>query len=318
MKNLIPLFFVLFLVSCQEDNKLEAEIATIPMDVEVHRFDQKFAKATPETLPHLKDEYPYLFPENIADSVWVEMLSDTLQNELESEVNIAFADFNSETEELENAFRHFKYYFPEFITPKVVTVISEVDYRNKVIAADDLLLIGLDNYLGEDHKFYVGIQDYIAKNLKKERIVNDVVEVYGKQLINQPKDRTFLAQMVYYGKILYLKDKILPESSDALKIGYTEKEMDWANTNEEEIWRYFIENELLYDTDSQLQSRFINLAPFSKFRLQLDNESPPQLGQYIGWQIVRQFAEKNEAMSLRKVLNLPAKTIFENSSYRPK
>ena len=39
--------------------------------------------------------------------------------------------------------------------------------------------------------------------------------------------------------------------------------MKWALTNEEQIWRYFIEHEVLYDTDSELQRRFINLAPFS-------------------------------------------------------
>ena len=35
-----------------------------------------------------------------------------------------------------------------------------------------------------------------------------------------------------------------------------------ATMNEEQIWRYFIENDLLYSTDTQLNKRFIENAPF--------------------------------------------------------
>jgi len=60
------------------------------------------------------------------------------------------------------------------------------------------------------------------------------------------------------------------------------------------------------------------LAPFSKFRLELDRESPPQLGQYMGWQIVRQFAEKNEEVSLQELLQMEADQIFKKSNYKPR
>jgi hypothetical protein len=38
------------------------------------------------------------------------------------------------------------------------------------------------------------------------------------------------------------------------------------------MWRYFIEKELLYSVDQKLIPRFINMAPFSKFYLEIDNE----------------------------------------------
>lgn len=318
MKYLVGLILLLGLFSCEEENKLEEEIAQIPIDFQVDRFDVEFAKASAEELPRLKKEYPFLFPPRYADSLWIQQMNDTIQLELERETQKAFPDFKKEKENITSLFQHFKYYFPQFKAPRVVTMISEVDYRNKVVATDSLLLISLDTYLGEDHQFYDGMQVYLRKNFRKGQLVNDIAFEYANQLIESPKGRSFLDQMIYYGKILYLKDKVLPKMSDADKMGYTDKELKWAQANEDQIWRYFIDRELIYETDSELRARFINLAPFSKFRLELDNESPPQIGQYIGWQIVRQFAQKNESITLKQLLTLDAEHIFKEANFKPR
>lgn len=305
--------------SCEDERKVEQEISKIPVEVDVTRFDQVFAEASPEDLPKLKEDYPLLFPKAYPDSIWLNTMKDTIQQEINKEVTKAFPSFEEETQEIEHLFQHLKYYFPtKFKVPKVITVTSEVDYKNKVIAADSVLLISLDTYLGEEHKFYVGLQQYLKKNFRKEQILPDIAFAYGEQYVPQPDSRTLLASMIYYGKILYLKDKLIPEYSDAEKMGYTEDEMEWARANEEQIWRYFIEHEILFDTNSNLQKRFINLAPFTKFRLQLDSESPPQLGQYMGWQIVRQFVNKNPDLSLKEVLQKEAEQIFKESNYKPR
>ncbi|MDT0293370.1 gliding motility lipoprotein GldB [Mesonia ostreae] len=314
----LSFFILLAFASCKNDAGLEKEIAKIPIDFQVDRFDMEFAQASSEDLPRLKKKYPFLFPAQYSDSLWINQMEDEVQLELEEEVQKAFPDFESEKDEIISLFQHFKYYFPEFKAPHVVTIISEVDYRNKVVATDSLLLISLDTYLGEDHKFYDGMQVYLKKNFIEEQLPSDIAFEYAQQLLGEEKGRSFLEQIIYYGKILYVKDKVLPFMEDARKIGYTSKEIEWAQANEEQIWRYFIEKELLYKTDNDLRARFINIAPFSKFRLNLDNESPPQIGQYIGWQIVRQFANKNERITLKQLLTLDAECIFKEANFKPK
>src|SRR5690606_39015487 len=121
----------------------------------------------------------------------------------------------------------------------------------------------------------------------------------------------------YYGKILYLKDKWLPDVPDEDKIGYTAEELEWARDNEEPIWRYYVERQLLFDSDTELYTRFLYPAPFSKFYLELDNESPAKLGQFIGWQIIRQYMDKSGA-SLEEMLSTDAETIFNKANYKPK
>jgi uncharacterized protein YjaZ len=126
-----------------------------------------------------------------------------------------------------------------------------------------------------------------------------------------------LSQMIYYGKQLYLKDLLLPDYNDAQKMGYTPEQITWCQENESYMWRYFISKEMLYSNDQKLAMRFIDPAPFSKFYLEIDNESPGQVGSWIGWQIVRSYMNNNE-VSLTDLLNANAKEIFEKSKYKPK
>ena len=124
--------------------------------------------------------------------------------------------------------------------------------------------------------------------------------------------------MIDTGKGLYLKDALLEEEyTDAEKMGYTKEQLQWCQENESYIWRYFIDGQLLYDDDQKLIPRFISPAPFSKFYLEIDNESPGRVGAWLGWQIVRSFMKNNE-VSLPQLMQLSAKEIFEKSNYKPK
>ncbi|TVZ15289.1 gliding motility lipoprotein GldB [Maribacter sp. MAR_2009_72] len=310
---LLSVFLIIF--SCNNSDKTAQEIAAIPVELSISRFDREFASSGEEGLPALRQMYPYLFP--APDSVWIAKMNDSLQVELFQEVGNAFNSFEEEEEGLVQLFKHVKYYFPEYTLPKVITVTNDVDYNNRIILTDSILFISLDNYLGPEHKYYGGFQRYIAKTLDRGFMLSDVASAFSKQVVPRPRDRTFLARMVYFGKELYLKDKLLPNMEERKRIGYTEEEMDWAYANEEPMWRNFIENEYLYSTENKLNQRFLDPAPFSKFGLELDNESPGRLGRFVGWQIVRSFMENN-TVGIKQMLTMPAEEIFKKSNYKPR
>ncbi len=317
MKKLIftVLTSSLLFFGCNDIDKVAEEINKIPMELEILRFDREFATATPDKLPALRKAYPYLFP--APDSIWVAKMKDSLQIELFQEVGNTFNSFTDEEAGLIQLFKHIKYYFPEQRIPKVITVTNDVDYDNRIILADSLLFIGLDNYLTPEHRYYGGFQRYIAKSLDRKYMISDVASAFAKKVVPKPRDRTFLSRMIYFGKELYLKDMLIPNTPDTEKIGYTQDELDWAIGNEEPIWRNFVEQEHLYSTDNKLNARFLDPAPFSKFGLELDNESPGRLGRYIGWQIVRAFMDKNE-LGLKQLLTMPEEEIFKKSNYKPR
>ncbi|WP_103864713.1 gliding motility lipoprotein GldB [Aquimarina sp. I32.4] len=314
--NLIIVFCIF--VSCSNENKLEKEIAEIPVDFDIERFDQLFAQLTPESLPELKNNFPFLFSEKYEDSIWFKRSQDTIQQEVNKEVEKVFLDLSAEKKELHSLFQHIQYYFPQIKVPRVVTITNDVDYRNKVVLSKGLLVVSLDTYLGKDHHFYESIQKYLRQNFNRQNIVSDVASVYAKNQVGPIRERTFLGNLISFGKEMYIKDLLLPSLSNARKIGYTEEQYKWAEVNEDQIWRYFIEKQLLYSTDSELMPRFMYPAPFSKFYLEeIDKEAPDRIGQYIGWRIVASYVENNN-VSLQQLLIADAETIFNKSKYKPK
>jgi len=318
MKYVLLLFVLIFTLSCKNENQLENDIANINLDIKVERFDKLVAEASLNDFSKLHQAYPFMFSKNDTDSTWIETKSDTLQLQIFSEVNKVFPNFDETEGEMESLFNHIKYYFPEFNSPRVITTTSYVDYKNKVIVTDTIAIVAIDTYLGNNHKFYGGIQKFIRDNLKKEQIVVDMAGEYARKYIYQKQNKTLLDEMVYYGKQLYFKDVTIPFKSEAERIGYSQEQLDWALANESLIWRYFVERELLFSTDSKLPSRFINPGPFSKFYLEgIDSESPARLGRYIGWQIVRTYMKNND-VSLKDLLTMPTEEVFNKSKFKPR
>ena len=302
--------------SCDKKTAVEKAVEEIPLDIKVERFDQVFFESKPQELQKIKNEFPIFFPKEVPDSVWTNKIQNPLWRELYSEVQKKYSDIEPVRSELVTLFKHIKHYFPKTKTPKAVTVIAEMDYNTKAIYADSLVILSLELYLGKAHRFYE-FPKYIKQNFEPRQMMPDLVSSFATTKINFGKDKTLLSQMVYYGKQLYLKDLLLPAYSDAEKMGYAPKEITWCEENETYIWRYFLENEMLYSDESKLTSRFIAPAPFSKFYLEIDNESPGQVGAWIGWQIVRSYAENND-VPLAKLLDMNAKELFEKSKYKPK
>ncbi|SFD11946.1 gliding motility-associated lipoprotein GldB [Algibacter pectinivorans] len=316
--TILYLLTLIMVVSCKKENALEKEIAKINTDVKIERFDRLFAKVNSKKLPDLKKAYPFMFSEKYTDSFWLAKKADTLQIQLFNEVDKVFEDFSNTELEIESFYNHLKYYYPEFNPPRIITITSDVDYRNSVIVTDTIAVLALDIYLGSAHEFYGGISKYLRANFNKTQLVVDLANAYAEKYTYHPKRKTLLDEMVYFGKLLYFKDVMLPFKTEAERIGYSEEDINWAKANESYIWRYFVSRELLFSTDTKLPQRFINPAPFSKFYLEeIDADSPGRLGQYIGWQIVRAYMLQND-VSLRDMLIKSTEDIFNNSKFKPR
>ena len=316
-KFFIILTVVFFIIQCKKNN-VEDEINSIPISINFDRFDKKFYNIDSFKLNDLKKEYSYLFPEKFDDIVWVNRRKDSLQLILKNAIEKKIENFDFVEDEINYLFKHVKYYFPKTNIPKIVTLINNVDYQSKIIYLDSLVLISLDTYLGKNHEIYNGIPNYIKYDMDISFLSSHIADKFLDRKINYPNERTFLAQMLYYGKKLYLKEKLLPLKNDTILIGYSKKDFTWAKENEIYIWKYFIEKELLYNTDSKLIRRFLDPSPFSKFYLEIDNQSPGKIGRWIGWQIVRSFMKKNPEVKIEDLIFKSSQELFIKSGYKPK
>lgn len=316
-KYLLLAVFAIGIASCKKEDKVTEAAEAIPVKMEIERFDKLFYESKPEDLSQLKNKYPFFFPVGNADTVWTNKLSNPLLRELYGEVKKKYPNNDAFEDDLEQLFKRIKFYYPETKTPKVITLISEVDTDAKAIYADSLALISLDTYLGKDHRYYEGFPKYMRQGFEPSQMMPDLVSSFSQGKIAPPSDRSLLGQMIYFGKELYMKDMLLPDATDAVKIEYTDEQIQWCAENESEMWKYFINNKILYDTDVKLMQRFVSVGPYSKFYLEIDNESPGRVGQWLGWQIVRSYMNNND-VSLQKMLAMDAKEIFDNSKYKPK
>lgn len=318
MRFFLKLLIVLAVIfSCSDKNKNNVDVSNINVDFTVKRFDVDFYKATKNNLPVVKEKYPYLFPKEFTDSISIAKINDKQEQELFAETQKIYKDFSSVENQLSSLFKHVKYYNSNFKTPNIVTMLTNIDYNSKVIYADSLLLISLDVYLGKNHKFYGDYPKYIKENNTKNHIVVDAAKAIIDKQIRPLDKRDFISKMVYEGKKMYLLDAYLPSISDDKKIGYSQEKFNWAKENEEQIWMYFVEKKLLFSTDTKLNKRFLENAPFSKFYMAHDNDSPGKIGVWIGWQIVHSFMEKND-VSLQELLKISEEEIFQKSKYKPK
>jgi gliding motility-associated lipoprotein GldB len=313
---ILPIVFCLFFWSCDKKSKVEKSIDETPVTIKVERFDKIFFETPPKDLAKVKKQFPYFFSPQINDTVWLNKMQAPIWREVYAEVQKKYSNIERVQNDLEALYKHIKYYFPETKQPKLITLISDMDYNNKAIYADSLVIVSLELYLGKDHKFYQ-FPKYIKQNFEQSQIMPDIVTSFSTRKIAPPRDGNLLSQMIYFGKQLYLKDVLLPESSDADKIGYTPEQIVWCQENEGYIWRYFVERQMLYSDDQKLTNRFIDPAPFSKFYLEIDNDSPGQVGSWIGWQMVRSFMANND-VTVAELMKTDAKEIFEKSKYKPK
>ena len=317
IKYTLVIVLLLNILACSKKNDKQIDVSKIDAMTELIRFDQRFYSAAPDDLGKLKTEFPYLFPEPNPDSVWIAKMKDEDELFLFSSVQKEFGDFSDQSNRLTSLFRHVKYYYPKFKEPKVITILSNVDYNNKVVYADSLLFISLDVYLGKEHEVYQDYPNYIKQNFNSEHLLVDVAEQISLPILRPSATNSFISRIVQEGKKLYLIDAFLPDTKRAETMGYGEQQYQWAEISESDIWKYFIQNEMLYSNDPNLSERFIHDAPFSKFYLEVDKDSPGRIGAWFGWQIVNSYMENND-MSLQEMILADNEEIFRKSKYKPK
>jgi gliding motility-associated lipoprotein GldB len=318
MKKLIFLLISgCFFLQCKKNDAVEIVDVKKSVDLNIERFDKLYAAATPKTLSDLKNQYPFLFPSQFPDSIWYAKISDPIFKELNTEVGKQFPDNKKFEEGIEMMVSRIKHYFPEEKNPRVITLVNEVLIDKKAFYTKDLILISLDTYLGKNHKFYEPFAEYQKANLEAHQILPDLVTNFAFRKIVPSQDKTLISEMIYFGKLHFLKDLLLTETPNYQKIGYTEQQEKFCMENESQMWSYLVNEKLLYDNNIKNYQRFIEDGPFTKFYLDIDRESPGRIGQWLGWQIVKSYMENND-VTLEQLLKTEPTVIFNKSKYKPK
>ena len=119
--------------------------------------------------------------------------------------------------------------------------------------------------------------------------------------------------VVMEGVKLYFMDKMMPETPDSMKIMYSNVEWESAQVMEGMIYKDMMPH--LINTDPKMLRLYLEESPFTQI---YGNESPPRLGHFTGWMIVRSYMEKHPEITLPQLMyEIDYETIFQEASYRP-
>ncbi len=223
--------------------------------------------------------------------------------------------------ELTQAFKHYRHYYPEDTIPDVYTLVKGIDIRYKVATLQDkALIIFLDMYLGKDYKFYPSqYPDYRIERLTRKNMLPDVMETLFQE--KYPEDsftnKSFLSKMLYRGKKLHFMKSMMPRQHDTAIMRYTLEDWNWCLTFEKKIWNHFVNQELLFETNTKKYTDFLKEAPFTSAG-GIPPESPPRLGAFIGFRIIREYRRNTSQTELSRLIqNQNYQQILTKSGYSP-
>jgi len=310
------------LSSCKKERSWDVDTTGESVDLVIHDISKRFFNDS-ISLDKLKQDYPFFFS-NQADSIWNATRTNSFEQNIYKQSVAQFGDFKKLDEQLVPVFQKYKYYFPSIQTPKVFLYSSglqSLDYPVVYSAQDKLLFIAMDGFLGEKSKLYdsIRVEHYLRNSMYIDRVPSAVVGAIAENIVTySPRQQQFIDMILYEGKKLILQDALLTNTPDEYKIGYTPKQMKWAVENEGNIWTYFVEQNYVFSDDRTLKTRFINVAPFSKFNNEIEQESPGRIGAWIGWQIIRKYLQENPEVTLQELLlDMDSQRILQASKYKP-
>ncbi|MES2731377.1 MAG: gliding motility lipoprotein GldB [Bacteroidota bacterium] len=319
--TLISLFY-----SCTSDSAHHPDVSDISMNVKIRRLEQELFKLqTKEEINAFLKNNP-LFKENFLqasqyphDSIIVSrlhtMVTDHNLDTLYQQTQTVFADLSGLEKEFSEAFKHVKYYYPQFKAPEIYTLVT--GFGSDLFVSDSLIVIGLDYYLGDKGKYRPDGPNYILKRYRPEYLVPSALSLLSQQYnVIDALDRTLLADMLFYGKAYEFTQNMMPDTPDSLIIGYSDIQLTDTEDNQAVVWAHFIEKKLLYETTTALKTKYTGERPYTA---EISQSCPGGIGRWLGWKIVREYRLRHPEIKLPDLMKTKdAKLIFAESKYKGK
>ena len=156
--------------------------------------------------------------------------------------------------ELENGFKRLHALLPGEPVPDVILMPS--GFNHSVYPREDFIAVGLDMFIGHEHPILNYLPPEKFPQYRKLRMHPDLITAKafrGWMLVNFA-DRGYTGAMLiedilYWGKVLWLMDKCLPELHDHLLMDWTPDELAWAEANEEAIWIELQPQDVLFENN---------------------------------------------------------------------
>jgi hypothetical protein len=346
MKKIWALGLILIALSaCNNGSNNIPDVSGVKVNLEVQRFEHDLflvdTNAISPGLQSLDQKYPSFTPVFVHGVLGLPDSTAIIENEVRHFISLnnsiyhqvqkKYSDLSDIKNALQKNFQFVKYYFPSYAIPKIITLIGPIDAMAKMENGDystdflgrDFLGVSLQFYLGKDFSVYHAqyFIDNVAPLYRSRRFESEYIPADAMKLIaddlfpDKSTGKPLIEQMIEKGKQWWLLDKFMPTTADSLKTGYTQKQLDWCKQNEGLIWNYFITNESLESIDPATVQNYLGESPTTQG---MPAVSPGNIGQWVGWQIVKKFANQNSSLKPAELMTTPPRKILTEAKYKPK
>lgn len=321
MRLSLVFFVAIILYSCSSKSKLEVEVSPLKEKLTLHRFDRELLDADVYDLKNLNKkwvkDYGILYESFLSQMINAgsaqdpmidyrleKFLTDSIIQVINERLKSVFNDFGVYENELNEAFARYHHYFPEVSLPVLVPFYSS--FNAKTFPYKDTLGIGLDMFLGRDEEIVSLLPpeffpQYLKQDMDPENLTLEALKSWVYVHHSRPGEfensmmyaarEDFLSTLVYHGKMMLLLKAIFPAKSEADLFSYTQQEWEWCEKNEPFIFQNLIEFKLLYSQNIQEINSYINPGAFTPG---LPQESPGELGKWLGYKMVSDYYSENE------------------------
>ena len=211
-----------------------------------------------------------------------------------------------ESERLRNGLKRLLVMAPDSPTPDVIWMPSGFNFA--VYPTEDKLCIGLDWFMGAEHPIHAELPPsrfptYRLARMRPDRMAIDALQ--GWLAVNHqhripPAPRT-VDMWLYWGKVMHVLSRCLPDASPAELMNWTQAEWDWAVDHERATWAEMQPQERMFSKQPRDVMRWFQEGPFTRVG-NIPQDSPDRLGVFLGWRAMQAAVEAHPEWSDLDVL----------------
>ena len=200
------------------------------------------------------------------------------------------------------------------INPKITLLLS--GFYNDIVVDKENIVLGVDYFLNKENKFKPrDLPLYVLERYTPHHMTPTALSTYLSQFnIVDDTDKTMLNEMISFGKLYYVVEKLLACEGQNIILGYSKDQLDIIEENEAFIYSFFLQNELFFKEGKLIKQKYLSERPST---FEISQSIPGRVGRWMGWKIVTSFM-KESAYTLEDLLKEDDyKKVFYNSNYKP-
>lgn len=298
----------ILLLSCQRD-PLDVDASDVKVDIGFVNMDSAFVSSDEQRLLNLhhmfllelSEIYEYelgycLRMGDPSDTTFLnsmkQFLSDPYVSRLEKRIGEKFKSLDKKRSELREGFKHLKYHFPNGKLPDNVVFMNSF-FASSAFSTEKQIGIGLERYLGGNTDVikelpYQDFPEWEKERMDEKYMSRDAVCSWIMTHYIEEVDGNLAENIVKWGKILYLTQAAFPDADPSLIMRYNEEDYKWAIDNEYSLWKYLVDEKLLFKIDELNTKNLLGDGPFTPG---LPEKGPDRLGQFLGYRMILKYME---------------------------